>query len=138
MQTRLLSLVGILLATSILSIGCQPPAAKTDGGLSKSVSELESLYTTIKDGLEAGDQAGLEAAHGPLHEVGPILKKLGSAGTETGLAAAERDKLHAAAGVMADIYGKIDDAQHSGGEINYSEHATSLSEALITLKSFCK
>lgn len=143
MQTRVLPLVGILLAASILSVGCQQQqAVKTDGGLSESVAQLDKLHTTIKDGLEAGDAAGNSAAHGALHEIGDVLTKLGSVGTDSGLAAADRDKVHAAAGVMADIYGKIDGAQHSpdftAGSIDYSEYATPLSEALITLQSFCK
>lgn len=139
MQTHILSLAGILLAAIVLTSGCEPPAAaKTDGGLSEMVTQLGTIHTTIKDGLEAGDDAGNESAHVALHEVFPVLQKLIKSGTETGLAAAERDKVHAAAEVMAEIYGKIDHAQHTGGEIDYAEHATPLNEALITLKSFCK
>lgn len=142
MRTHFPSLVGILLVASLFAIGCSSETAvKKDGGLSEMVTQLGKIHDTIKDGIEAGDEAGNSAAHGALHEVGDVLGKLATIGTDSGLAAADRDKVKASAEVMAEIYGKIDGAQHAAdfavGSIDYSEYATPLNEALIKLKSFC-
>lgn len=136
---RLLSLSAVV-ATGLLISGCQPAgtATKSDGGLSEAVSQLGDLYKTIKDGLEAGDDAGNSAAHVALHEVGGPLQKLASMGSESGLEAADREKVHAAAEAMAESFGKIDELQHSGGEIDYAEFSEPLQAAFDTLKSFCK
>lgn len=103
---------------------------------------LDEFHTKIKDGLEAGTAEGNSAAHGALHGVFDVLQALSTAGSETGLAAADRDKLHAAAEAMAGVYAKIDGVQHKPdfavGDIDYAEFADSLQEALTTIKSFGK
>jgi len=121
----------------VLISGCQP-ATQSDNRLSVMVSELGDLHKVIKDGLEAGDDAGNGAAHEALHQVGGPLTQLAQIGSESGLAAADRDKVHAAAEAMSEAYGQIDELQHSGGEIDYAEFNDPLQAALDTLKSFCK
>ncbi len=137
---------GLLMTVAFLG-GCEPknevkevpPGMK----LGEQAEKLGLAYTNIKEGLEAGDKAGFDAAHDDLHTVTDILRAISRLAPESSLSVADREKLVAATEAMADLYGQIDGSiDHSAedpvADLDYSEYAEPLSQALNTIETLCQ
>ncbi|MEM6472380.1 MAG: hypothetical protein AAF802_22650, partial [Planctomycetota bacterium] len=105
--------------------------------LGAAVEKIEGLHKTIIAKLAEGD---LDAAHGPMHDIGTVLIATEGYLEENNQGAKQAD-LQAAVETILDSVGEVDELLHVGGEIDveavnkkYVEVSSSVDEAIATLK----
>ena len=84
------------------------------------VQELVSLRNVIRDGFAADD---VDAAHGPLHDVGSVLEKLPELAKKQGLGEDDLNSVNAATEALFDAFGAVDKTLHGGDGSTYEEEA---------------
>jgi hypothetical protein len=123
-------LLSLLFASCLLTfIGCGPgskpadPATETNAAddqgdadghqhadnYDDAVAELQELSDQIRTGFEQDD---VDAAHGPLHEVGHVLENIDGFVKSSELSDEVKKPLTEAVETLFDSYGAIDDKQH--------------------------
>jgi hypothetical protein len=107
-----------------------PPA-----DFASAVAELQSLYETIRDAFQSGDQ---DKADNALHQVGHLLEALPELAGEAGLGEQELAQAKSASSAMFEEYGNIDEAIHSGKEPDYEAVAEKLDTAMAELSALAK
>tara|TARA_R110002049_G_scaffold2750_2_gene21618 strand:- start:468020 stop:468634 length:615 start_codon:yes stop_codon:yes gene_type:complete len=99
--------------------------------LADALTELVQLRNTIRDAFKADD---LDAAHGPLHEIGRLLGCIESLVKDGGESAEHKEELTVAVDELFDSYTAVDETFHSDGGKEYSEVAASIDAAVKTLQ----
>jgi hypothetical protein len=86
-------------------------------------AQLIRLRNTIRDGFAAGD---VDAAHGPLHDVGHLLEQLPELARDKGLDAIDLESVTAATEALFEAFGAVDKTLHGGDGSTYEEEANKI------------
>ena len=130
-QTLAAMLICILMVS-----GCQEttePTTTSSGDEAKFASfkeatqELVTLRNKIRDGFAAGD---IDAAHGPLHEVGHILEELPQLAEKDGISGEQLGSVKQATEELFDAWGRVDATLHGQEGSTYDEEATAIEDAM--------
>ena len=100
--------------------------------LNDSVADAKRLNDEIRDAFAAGD---LQAADGPVHEIGHLLASLSERVGQMSLSEADQQKVDFATNSLMDCFGALDERLH-GGESkgkSYGNVAESIDTALSEL-----
>ncbi len=97
------------------------------------VTALESISDEIRESLAKGD---MDAADGPVHEIGHVLEDIGPFAKEAGLSEADQTTVDEAVGKLLDAFGVVDKKIHAAETASYDDIADVVSESLGTLKKF--
>lgn len=137
--------------TSLLTVGCQPPANNTaqspanadshdhgDGHdhahaetLQEGFAQLSQAYSTIKTAFEANKS---DDAHDPLHDVAHLLEGMKELVEKSELSADAKTKANAGVETLFDAFGKIDGMFHGGAKVDFAELDKSIAPAMEELK----
>lgn len=112
--------------------GCSDSAtepAASQPSLSAAVTEALELRNTIRDGFANGD---VDAAHGPLHEIGHCLLTIPPAAEEE-LSAEDAAVVSETIETLMDAFGEVDKTLHGGEGSTYEEEAKTIDAAFTTL-----
>lgn len=123
--------LSVLLSVSLIS-GCSqsPEPASPQKTFSAAVSDAISLRNTIRDGFAAGD---VDAAHGPLHEIGYELEKIPELATTADLSSEQLEQVKSAVEQLMDAFGEVDKTLHGGEGSTYEEEAQKIDSGIKTL-----
>ena len=94
--------------------------------------ELTELYTTVKTAFAADDA---DTAHGPLHEVGHVLKGVKELANKSELTAEAKATVDQQVEVLMDAYGDVDKMMHGKDGSQYSEVSDKVDAAMAALKT---
>ena len=124
----------------LLSSGCSnqstTPAPESDTvEIADVVTEIVDLRDQIRDGFANGD---VDAAHGPLHDVGDRLETLSAVAGQSGLSAEDKDAVEDCVNTLFAAFGEVDKTLHGQEGSTYEEEAATIDEALEKLDSLCK
>ena len=124
-----------------VSLGCdqaanavKEEAAKAVPTIGDVIGEVKKMVGLIGDGMSKGDQEGLDAAHGPLHEIGHKLEALPALLDASDLADEAKTSAKGAVESLMDAFGKIDAKLHGAADgADYADVKDSIDSALATL-----
>ncbi len=132
--------VAVLVLTGCSSETVTPPkpasgkpanAQKPDGeSLKQAVAEIVKLRDQIRDGFADGD---VDAAHGPLHEVGTKLEELSKLTAESELSDADQETVKDCVDKLFTAFGEVDKTLHGQEGSTYEEEAATIDKAMETL-----
>lgn len=138
MSIRLLTCLSLTLLTA--AFGCngdsETDSAAAGSGESptaefvKAVSDVEELSEKIRSGFESGD---VDAAHGPLHDVGDRLNDVAKLAAESGLSEADQKVAEESVNTMFEAFGDVDKTLHGGEGATWEEVADKVKESLAKL-----
>lgn len=94
------------------------------------VDQLVSLRNAIRDGFAKND---VDAAHGPLHDVGHLLEDLAKL-AESHQPAVDVSAVKKDADELFDLFGKVDEKLHGDEGATYSEVAEKVDAAVERLR----
>lgn len=103
--------------------------------LHEAVEQLAGIEIAISEAITSGD---VDAAHGPLHEVGELLQAIPEVAAETDLPKEEWEAVKAATDRLFGAYAVIDKAFHvkdGDKQAAYEQVASELTEALEEIRS---
>lgn len=122
--------------------GCNPPAQVASPEAPEAVApavefgslvdRTAELYTTIDEGKADGSKPEV---HSAMHSMQSSLKKLAVGASGSGVAADQLPELNTTVERLAELYDKIDAAEHGGEAVSYDELAPELGELIEKLKS---
>ncbi|TWU45788.1 hypothetical protein Q31b_09640 [Novipirellula aureliae] len=98
--------------------------------LPDAVLMLETMRDNIRDGLVNDD---IDAAHGPLHEVGHLLEHLQKQVENSDLDENQKTAANEAIEQLFDSFGSIDGLIHDDEPVDYSVHSDKIDSAISTL-----
>ncbi|MFO0428386.1 MAG: hypothetical protein ACK526_17595 [Planctomyces sp.] len=105
--------------------------AHSHDSLAGAVAELSKLRDTIKDGFAKND---IDAAHGPLHDVGHILELIPELAEKEKLPAESVTAIKAAVETLFTAFGDVDKGMHGQEGVKYSDVSAKVDEAVEVLK----
>jgi hypothetical protein len=97
----------------------------------EAVAELDTMRSQISAAFAASD---MEAADGPIHEVGHVLEEVVELAQKQGLDADAVAEINAAVEKLFDAFGRVDDKIHGGEGAEYSEVEADVDAAFATLR----
>ena len=129
-----------ILPLLVLAIGCtnelaQPPEHPTTAPtktLAEAVTSVIESGAAIRNGFVTGD---VDAAHGPLHEIGYELEELPAVIKESDLSEDDQKMATDAADQLMTAFGNIDSTLHGNEGSTYDEEAQAIDTAIKTLAS---
>lgn len=123
---------GLVLVSFIC--GCEPESESkkeaTTPTFSEVVGDLVKMRNTIRDGFAANDT---KKAHGPLHDVGYSLEKLGVLGAAADLTDEQKAALKEATDVLFEAFNQVDLTMHGKEGKTYDEVSAEIDAALKTI-----
>ncbi len=97
----------------------------------EAVAELDEMRSEISQAFAAGD---IEAADGPIHEVGHVLEDVVELARKEGLSAEAVAEIDAAVETLFDAFGRVDDKIHGREGVTYDEVEAEIDAAFATLR----
>lgn len=104
-------------------------------GIDDQVSLIVKLRDEIRDGFTSGD---VDAAHGPLHDVGDKLDELSNFAAGTERSQEEKQAIEGHIKTLFDAFGNIDKTLHGQEGSTWEEEADTINEAMEKLVQACK
>ncbi|MEZ6127462.1 MAG: hypothetical protein R3C59_02110 [Planctomycetaceae bacterium] len=116
-------------ALSVLAFasGCGSPAAPDNASFVNAVKQIIRQRDTIRDGFASGD---IDAAHGPLHEVGHTLLSLVELAGKEDLSDSDQQSIKTSVDTLMDAFGAVDATLHGGEGSTYAEESATIDAAL--------
>lgn len=105
-------------------------ASDSQPSLNEAVAKIIELRNQIRDGFAAED---VDAAHGPLHEVGDVLTSLEQISGNSELTDEQQATLSTATEDLLDAFGAVDKTLHGGDGSTYEEEAQKIDSAILIL-----
>ncbi len=124
-----------LMAALVAFCGCEPVNSKVEKpadppSFKGSVTKLVEMRNKIRDGFAVGN---VDMAHGPLHEVGHVLEKIGEIAAIEHLPADQLEAVKAAKEELFDAFDQVDRTLHGKEGKSYDEVAESVDRAMKVL-----
>jgi hypothetical protein len=98
----------------------------------EALAALVEQQTTIKEAFTSGD---MEAAHGPLHEIGHTIDLLPELAEKEGVEGETLEGIKSASKSLFEAFQKLDDVMHGGEEIKYDDVAEEINAALAIVSA---
>jgi hypothetical protein len=95
------------------------------------VVELDAMRQQISDAFAAGD---IEAADGPIHEVGHVLEDVVDLARKENFSAEAIAEINSAVESLFDAFGRVDERIHGGEGATYDEVQSQIDTAFETLR----
>ena len=119
-------------------VGCpsetETPKESTDSGAAtgpktfrEATEQLVEMKIQIRDGFAAGN---VDAAHGPLHEVGHVLENLATLAKSADLSEEQLANVEQAKEKLFDAFGEIDKTLHGSEGSTYEEEAETIKASM--------
>ena len=100
--------------------------------LGGALSELTELRDTVRDAFAKDDG---DAAHGPLHDVGPLLEEVSELADHAHLSDEAKDTIESNVETLLDAFGAVDKSMHSDDEGSaYSEVSEKIDAAIGAIR----
>ena len=129
------SIVSVLLSSGCSNESTTPAPESDTVEIADVVTEIVDLRDQIRDGFANGD---VDAAHGPLHDVGDRLETLSAVAGQSGLSAEDKDAVEDCVNTLFAAFGEVDKTLHGQEGSTYEEEAATIDETLEKLDSLCK
>ena len=97
----------------------------------EAVAELDAMRQQISDAFAAGD---IEAADGPIHEVGHVLEEVVDLARKENFPADAIAEINSAVESLFDAFGRVDEKIHGGEGVTYDEVESQIDTAFETLR----
>lgn len=97
----------------------------------EAVAELDAMRTQISQAFAAND---IEAADGPIHEVGHVLEDVVELAREEAFSDEAVAEINAAVETLFDAFGRVDEKIHGGEGATYDEVQPEIDSAFETLQ----
>ena len=98
--------------------------------LQEAVAGIVALRDQIRDGFASDD---LDAAHGPLHDIGDLLTQLQQISKGSELTKEQVNSLSVATDQLLDAFGAVDKTFHGGDGSTYEEEAETIDAAILII-----
>lgn len=98
----------------------------------EAVAELDEMREQIEQAFAEGD---IDAADGPIHEVGHVLEELVSLAKQQGVDDEALAAIGSAVQQLFDAFGRVDDKIHGGEGADYADVKAEIDAAFAELKS---
>lgn len=136
-MTRVFS-VWLLPLIAACLVGCSETGDKTPvisannepQTFQEAVEQIVQLRDTIRDGFAAGD---IDAAHGPLHEVGDVLTQIETLAKAGELSEQDLTAVTDSTQSLLDAFGEVDKTLHGGDGSTYDEEAQTIDAVIAVL-----
>ena len=126
-----------ILIITALAVGCstKQESSETAGDshanqpttFQQAVEELVQQRNTIRDGFASGN---VDAAHGPLHEVGHTLELLVKLAEKKGIQGSDLETVKQSTETLFDAFDNVDKTLHGGEGSTYEDEAETIDKAL--------
>lgn len=105
------------------------------GSIEDKVASIVKLRDQIRDGFTSGD---VDAAHGPLHDVGDKLDQLSKLITKSDLFDEDKQEIEGQINTLFAAFGEIDKTLHGQEGSTWEEEANTIDEAMKKLAQSCE
>lgn len=114
-----------------------PPAAAEESApagqaFAQAVADVAELTRKIRTGFESDD---VDAAHGPLHDVGDRLKDVSELAVDSGLSESDQKRAEDSVNAMFEAFADVDKTLHGQEGATWEEVADTIEQALAELMS---
>ena len=111
-------------------------ASQADSGsIEDKVALIVKLRDQIRDGFTSGD---VDAAHGPLHDVGDKLDELSKLIAQSDLSDEDKKTIEGHINTLFAAFGEIDKTLHGQEGSTWEEEASTIEEAMEKLVQSCE
>ncbi len=103
--------------------------------MEETVAEIVDLRNKIRDGFASGD---VDAAHGPLHEVGDKLESLSKLAEKSSFREEDKQVIEEHINILFAAFGEVDKTLHGQDGSTYDEEADTIDAAMDKLVRIVK
>ena len=121
---------GLVLASLICGCEAKPQNEVSTPTFKEVVSDLVKMRNTIRDGFAENND---KKAHGPLHDVGFLLEKLGVLASSADLSEEQKTSLKASTDILFEAFNQVDLTMHGKEGKTYDEVSAEIDAALKTI-----